>query len=105
MFHTGERVLVCTSYGELLAVVLGVIDAGTYRVRVVHPAFVDYRNGIYAHEAEVRYPMDAAADEPMRKPGNLFTSRPAWTGKSMPGDAGMPQPRKRVKRIDRDVDE
>ena len=54
MFHTGDRVLVCTSYGELLAVVLGIVDAGTYRVRPLHPAFVDYRNGIYAREAEVR---------------------------------------------------
>jgi len=104
MFHAGDRVLVCTSHGELLAVVLGVVDAVTYRVRPLHPAFVDYRNGIYAREAEVRYPMDAAADEPMRKPGRLTTARPAWTGKSMPGDPGMPQPRKRVKRIDRDVD-
>jgi len=31
MFHTGDRVLVCTTYGELLAVVLGVIHAGTRR--------------------------------------------------------------------------
>jgi len=35
------------------------------------PAFVDYRNGSYAKEAEVRYPMDAAADEPMKAPAEL----------------------------------
>jgi len=102
IFYTGDRVLVCTNYGELVARILGIIDGTTYRVRPLHPAFVDCRNGIYAREADVRRPMDAAADEPMRKPGNLFTSRPAWTGESMPGDPGMPAPRKRVKRTDRD---
>jgi len=86
MFHTGDRVLACTTYGELVAAfILSIIDATTYRVRPLHPALVDYRNGIYARDAELRYPMDAAADEPMKHPGSLTTSRPAWTGKSMPG--------------------
>jgi len=76
MFHTGDRVLVCTSYGELLAVVLGVVDAGNYRVRPLHAAFMDYRNGIYARDAELRYPMDAAANEPMKRPGRLTTKPP-----------------------------
>jgi len=74
MFHTGDRVLVCTSYGELLAIVLGIVDAGTYRVRPLHPAFVDYRDGIYAKDAELRYPMDAAASAPSPSSSGRSTS-------------------------------
>jgi len=97
MFHTGDRVLVSTSYGELLAVVLGVVDGTTYCVRPLHPAFVDYRNGIYARDAELRYPMDAAADEPMKAPARLTTSCPASVD---PGPWFWPAVKRRVDRPD-----
>jgi len=61
------------------------------------PAFVGYRNGIYARDAELRYPMDAAADEPMKSPDRLATSRPASVD---PGPWFWPAVKRRVDRPD-----
>lgn len=103
MLHTGARVLVCTSYGELPGRIVAIADARINRVYVPHPAYIDYRDGFHVRAVEVRLPLDFTADEPGRTGPRLSTTRPAYTGAPPYGSAGMPEPRRRVKRIDRDI--
>ena len=100
MFHTGDRVLVLTMFGELPARIVG-FDGE--RIMVTCPPF--YFGQFLAWRADVRVPLDGAADERMSEPGSLTTARPAFDySRPDPSQAGWPAPRKRVRRMDRDVD-
>src|SRR5260221_5893913 len=98
-----DRVLVLTSYGELPARVVG-FDGE--RIMVSCPAFYGEPPARFlAWPADVRVPMDAAADELMSRLERLSTSRPEWSGQPLASDAGWPGPRKRGRWMERDVDD
>jgi len=99
-FHPTDHVLVQTMFGELPGRVVG-FDGE--RIMVTCPPF--FHSQFLAWAADVRAPKDGAADEWMRRPGCLATARPAIKVKPVPSQAGWPESRKRVRRMDWDVDD
>ena len=91
MLSLGERVLVLTSYGELPARVAA-IDGGRCFVFVWHPGLP---SRIAAWPHEVRRPLDGGADERMKMPDRLITSRPACVPEPLYYPGGEFGPRRR----------
>lgn len=81
MFRTGDRILVLTTYGELPG-----------WVRSVEGGLPDW---ILVDGAELRRPMDAAADVQLAEVDSLTTARPAGVGKVNRAWAGWPVPRRK----------
>ena len=82
MFHVGDRVLVLTPYGELPACIMSIEGPELYAVWPNHPA---YTNRIFARDAELRRPIDFAADERGKVGPRLVLAQPAI-------DQNVPEP-------------
>ena len=87
MFHVGDCVLVLTPYGELPARSMSIEGPELYAVWPNHPA---YTNRIFARDAELRRPLDFAADERGRIGPRLALSSPADSFAPSPSRIGTP---------------
>jgi hypothetical protein len=93
MLRPGSRILILTGRGELPGRVVNPHGIGDGRPMVLCPPF--YFGQFLAWRADMRLPMDFAADEVVGFVwGSLCTSRPAWNGRGDPRAPGMPVPRR-----------
>ena len=81
-----------TTYGELPGWVRSVEGPDSYAIRIGFPGLPDW---ILVDGAELRRPMDAAADVQLAEVDSLTTARPAGVGKVNRAWAGWPVPRRK----------